>query len=289
MGNLFWIGLVGAFIALCFAFIQSRSVFKFDEGTDKMKQISMAIRKGAGAYLKRQYKTVAIIFIFIAVILALLERAGEPQLGVARTCVLAREMIEIVRGYNQKSQEAGLPTLELGIGICYQDSAPMYLVDGSQQIMISPALNESDRLSSCSRAARRVFRDVESLFNVYCVQTVDDADAAGEPDEFLLRYNIGGISLNEAAFRKLQQEISLEQHELNLPSLWDEQTVRLYSGVVPVGPGTFHNIVIREAMVPQVEPREFRLKKWSASKYYEVCTNEAIYEYVIQQSRSAGA
>ena len=72
MENLFWIGLVGAFIALSFAFIQSRRVFKFDEGTDKMKQISMAIRKGAGAYLKRQYKTVAIIFVFIAIILALL-------------------------------------------------------------------------------------------------------------------------------------------------------------------------------------------------------------------------
>lgn len=165
----------------------------------------------------------------------------------------------------------------------------MYLVDGTQQIMISPALNESDRLSSCSKATRRIFRDVESLFNVYCFQTVDDADAGGEPDEFLLRYNVGGISLNPAAFLKLQQEISLELHELSVPSLFDEGSVRLYSGVVPIGPGTFHNIVIREAYIPQIEPREFSLKKWGTSRYYEVCTNEAIYEYVAQQARGAGA
>src|SRR5207244_2218077 len=34
-----------------------------------------------------------------AIILAILEREGEPGLGVSRACVLAREIIEIVRGY----------------------------------------------------------------------------------------------------------------------------------------------------------------------------------------------
>jgi len=35
-----------------------------------------------------------------AIILAILEREGEPGLAVSRACVLAREIIEIVRGYN---------------------------------------------------------------------------------------------------------------------------------------------------------------------------------------------
>ena len=224
-----------------------------------------------------------------AVILAILEYAGEAQFGVARACGLAREIIEIVRGYNEKSKDAGLPTLELGIGICYQNSAPMYLVDGTQQIMISPALNESDRLSSCSRGARKVFKDVDSLFNVYCFQTIEDADAAGEPDEFLLRYNVGGINLNEAAFQKLRQEISLELHETPLRSVWDEGPVRLYTGMVPVNAGTFHNIVIREGLIPHVEPRHFQVKRWSTRRYYEVCTSDAIYEYAGTQARGAGA
>ena len=72
MENLFWIGIVGALIALCFALIQSRKVMKFSEGTPAMQKISAAIRKGANAYLKRQYRTVAIFFIVMAIILGVL-------------------------------------------------------------------------------------------------------------------------------------------------------------------------------------------------------------------------
>src|SRR6267154_1000901 len=56
-----------------------------------------------------------------AIILAILEREGEPGLAVSRACVLAREMIEIVRGYNQLLERAGLPGLELGVGITLQE------------------------------------------------------------------------------------------------------------------------------------------------------------------------
>jgi K(+)-stimulated pyrophosphate-energized sodium pump len=70
--NLFWIGIVGALIALCFALIQSRKVMKFSEGTPAMQKIAAAIRKGANAYLKRQYRTVAIFFIVMAIILGVL-------------------------------------------------------------------------------------------------------------------------------------------------------------------------------------------------------------------------
>ena len=51
-----------ALLALIFAFVMSRKVLKFSEGTDLMKKISLAIRKGANAYLKRQYKIVVIFF-----------------------------------------------------------------------------------------------------------------------------------------------------------------------------------------------------------------------------------
>jgi hypothetical protein len=219
-----------------------------------------------------------------AVILALFEHEGEAPLAVARASVLACEMIEIVRAYNCKSQEAGLPTLELGIGICYQDSAPMYLMDGNQQIMISPALNESDRLSSCSKSARKLFNGAEGLFNVYCFQTVEDADTGGQPDEFLMRYNVGGINLSAPAFRKLQQEISLELHEVRLPTLWDDGPVHLYSGVVAVGAGVFHNLVLRDARIPHVETRGMQLKDWTDRRYFEVCTDEEVRAFAISRS-----
>ena len=70
--NLFWLGLVGAIIALVFAIAQARKVLKFSEGTELMQNLASSIRKGANAYLKRQYTTVAKIFIIVFVILLLL-------------------------------------------------------------------------------------------------------------------------------------------------------------------------------------------------------------------------
>ena len=67
---------VGAVVALLFAFLLSRRVMKADEGTDLMKKIAGAVRKGANAYLKRQYTGVAIFFAVMFVILLILAIAG---------------------------------------------------------------------------------------------------------------------------------------------------------------------------------------------------------------------
>ena len=215
-----------------------------------------------------------------AVILALFEREGETGVGVAKTSVLAREMISIVRAYNEQSEKAGLPTLELGIGICYQDSPPMYLMDGDHRIMISKALNESDRLASCNKGARRVFDTPGHLFNIYNVQTVDDADTGGNPDEFLMRYNVGGVHINEETFSKLSTEISLEILDIELPTFWGKESVRLLTGLVPVAPEVFHRVIVREAKTPRINATDFSVKHWTDRLYYEVCTSDAIYEMV---------
>ena len=72
MENYFWVGIFGAVIALLFAYSQARKVKQYSEGTPLMQKIAAAIRKGANAYLKRQYKTVGLIFAIIAVVLAVL-------------------------------------------------------------------------------------------------------------------------------------------------------------------------------------------------------------------------
>ncbi|MCI8527347.1 MAG: sodium/proton-translocating pyrophosphatase, partial [Oscillospiraceae bacterium] len=70
--NLFWLGLVGSLIALLFAVVQAKKVLAFSEGTELMQKIAANIRKGANAYLKRQYTTVAKIFAIVFVILLVL-------------------------------------------------------------------------------------------------------------------------------------------------------------------------------------------------------------------------
>jgi len=67
--NLFWLGYVGAFAALIFALVQARKVLKFPEGNETMIKIANAIRTGANAYMKRQYRTVAIFFAAMFVVL----------------------------------------------------------------------------------------------------------------------------------------------------------------------------------------------------------------------------
>ena len=215
-----------------------------------------------------------------AIILALLEREGEPLLGVAQACVLAKEIIEVVTTYNERSRASGLPNLELGIGISFQDSAPMYLMDGARKIMISRAINESDRLSSCSKGLRQVMESYELLFNVFAFKTVEDSDTGGEPAEFLLRYNVGGIHINEAAFEKLCTEISLQAYDLEVPMIWNTNTVRVYTGLVPLGQGLFHRIVVRQGQIAHVDPRDFSLKNLTESRYFEVCVHPRIYEAI---------
>jgi hypothetical protein len=212
-----------------------------------------------------------------ALIVALLEREGEAALAVSRACVLAREIIETVRGYNQLLERSRLPTLELGTGISFQDSAPMYLMDGEDQIMISDALNESDRLSSCNKRVRKAIAGVESPFNVYAFQALSDAEAAESPDDFNLKYNLNGIRISPAAFLRLQQEISLEPCRLDLPALWGSEVFHLYRGMVPVGNDIFKKILVRSSRIPQIDPQKFSLQHWTEQNYYEVCSNPAIY------------
>ncbi len=212
-----------------------------------------------------------------AIILALLERQNQPVMAVGRACVLAREIIEIVCGYNQLLERAGLPALELGIGISFQDSPPMYLLDGEDRIMISDALNESDRLASCSKRIRKNMQRVEGSFNVYAVQTASDSDALESPDDAFLSYNVNGIRMSEAAFRQLGQEISLESCRAEMPKLWGSEEFRLSAGLVPLGGDIFRKIVVRASRVPQIDPREFSLKQWTDRWYYEICTNPAVY------------
>jgi hypothetical protein len=226
-----------------------------------------------------------------AIILAILEREGEPGLAVSRACVLAREIIEIVRGYNELMQRSGMPELELGIGITLQESAPLYLMDGEHQIMISEALNESDRLSSCNKRARKIMESQAGPFHVYVFQSADEPSASDQanPEDSVLSYNLGGIRMNQAAFRKLEQEISLVPLAVKLPpsASSDKGEYRLSSGTVPVDRDIFRKIVVRESRVPKVKLEDFSVQGWTDRTYYEVCTDPAIYA-ALEKKKAAG-
>ena len=73
---LFWIVPAASVIALLFAAIFFFNMRKAPEGTDRMKEIAGYVREGAMAYLKQQYKIVALFFVVIAVIFGVMAYFG---------------------------------------------------------------------------------------------------------------------------------------------------------------------------------------------------------------------
>ena len=76
MFNLFTIVPVCSLIALGFALFLVFKILRNDEGTKEMKEIAAAVREGAGAYLRRQYRVSAIFFAVIFALLMILSLQG---------------------------------------------------------------------------------------------------------------------------------------------------------------------------------------------------------------------
>ena len=74
MGNntLWWLAVpIGASVlAIAFAGYLARWVLAHDTGTPKMREVSDAIFDGAQAFLRRQYRTIAMLAVVAAVVIA---------------------------------------------------------------------------------------------------------------------------------------------------------------------------------------------------------------------------
>jgi len=224
-----------------------------------------------------------------AIIVAVLEREGETMLSVGRTCVLAWEIVSLLHGYNELLERSGLPQMEVGLGITYQDSPPLYLMDGEHRIMISDAINVSDRLSSCNKRVRKKVAPDAGIFQVYSVQIGGEGnhgpgneDAETGAEEMRLNYNVGGICLSEEAFKKLQQEITLSEWAVDprnpgFSGPWIDKESDYFVGTVPVANGVFRKIALRKSRIAQVDVRDLSVLRWTDRYYYEVCANPAVY------------
>ena len=204
-----------------------------------------------------------------AIILSFLEYQHAPQqwFSVARACGLARSMLRIIHANNNFARQSGLPTLELGIGICFSEEAPRYLFDADQPIMISSAIGLADRLSSCSWKLREKLQN--KIFNIEVLAYADNERDKGEKGQQQIRYNVNGILLENAAFAKLANEIRLRK----ISASFDKHQEHLYYGVYEDLAGNRHDIVIREGRVGVWENDNFTRGSADAEPYYEVVTN----------------
>lgn len=84
----FIVVLACGLFALYYAYDTSKRVFSAGTGTEEMQKIAGAIQEGAQAYLNRQYKTIAIVGVIVAVLLAW-ALSGLVALGFVLGAVLS--------------------------------------------------------------------------------------------------------------------------------------------------------------------------------------------------------
>ncbi|WP_295460912.1 hypothetical protein, partial [uncultured Thiodictyon sp.] len=222
-----------------------------------------------------------------AVILALYEYADDDGQGraVARACRLARQILEVVNQQNVRNRALGLPELELGLGISFARREPNFLYDEGRPIMISSAINQADRLSSCSGLLLRSgFLPVSPAFRVAVVRDAVIGERAG-PGRDLLNYNVNGVKLDADAFRKLQEELPLTQLHLPDPPAAD---CLFFSGGYRDDAGLTHWIELRHAPVRDWNGDTVGPVEPDRRHYFELIVDEPLAERT-RQLAAAGA
>ena len=209
-----------------------------------------------------------------ALILTILEYEGVSfhWLTVAHACGLARKILAVMDAQNAQNRAHGLPQLELGLGIAFNDEPPAYLYDDRRKIMISTAINQADRLSSCSPSVRRQLSRDASHPNRTEVLLARHETASGVDDyhDKLVRFNVNGIELDAPAFFKLKSELVL--HRVRIRDRQTKQSERYHVGRYPDLKGTTHWLVVREAPVRVWDGRSIGDEEPNGRRFYEVIT-----------------
>ncbi|WP_295445708.1 hypothetical protein [uncultured Thiodictyon sp.] len=211
-----------------------------------------------------------------AVILALYEYADDREdRAVARACQLARKILQVIDQQNVQNRALGLPELELGLGISFARREPNFLYDEGRPIMISSAINQADRLSSCSGLLLRSgFLPAHSAFRVAVVRDAVIGERAG-PGRDLLNYNVNGVKLDESAFLKLQEELPLRALRLPDP---EAAECLFFSGTYTDADGLTHWIDLRHAPVRDWNGDTVGPVEPDRRHYFELIVDESLAE-----------
>ena len=134
--NYFWVGIVGAVLAIVFAYAQSRKVMTFSEGNDTMKKIAASIRQGANAYLQRQYTTVAKVFVVVFVVLLVIAFGSDGEMlskftpfafvtGGIWSMLAGFVGMKIATNSNARTAQAASESLNKGLRVAFSSGSVM--------------------------------------------------------------------------------------------------------------------------------------------------------------------
>ena len=136
MGNslmVVWISLGGAVLSLLYAAYLAGWVSRQDAGTDKMKEVALAIREGAMAFITREYKALSVFVVIAAAIFVLINK-GPVRLVAA--AFIAGAFCSALAGFlgmrvatkaNVRTANAARTSLNKALGVAFRGGAVMGL------------------------------------------------------------------------------------------------------------------------------------------------------------------
>jgi len=137
LNYLFLIAPIGSIIALVTAWIFYKLMLKNDPGNDQMQKIALAVREGAFAYLKQQYKVVALFFLIIFVLFLVMSFGLNVQNKWVPFSFLTGGFFSALAGYfgmstatlaSNRTAQGARKSLNAGLQIAFRSGAVMGLV-----------------------------------------------------------------------------------------------------------------------------------------------------------------
>ena len=133
----FWLAPAAALLALLAAFYFYRETMSKSEGTERMKEIAAAVREGASAYIRQQYKVVGIFFLVMAGVFAFLAYGMKVQNPWVPFAFLTGGFFSALAGFlgmkmatqaSARTTHATRTSLNQGLRIAFRSGAVMGLI-----------------------------------------------------------------------------------------------------------------------------------------------------------------
>jgi K(+)-stimulated pyrophosphate-energized sodium pump len=135
--SIFWIIPAASVLALVFAWWFYRQMKKESEGTERMAEIALYVRKGASSYLKQQYKVVALVFAVLVVVFAVMAFGFDLQNRWVPIAFLTGGVFSGLAGFfgmktathaSARTANAARRSLNSGLKVAFRSGAVLGLV-----------------------------------------------------------------------------------------------------------------------------------------------------------------
>ncbi len=137
LGLLWLITPLGAAVALVFAWVFHRQMKAANPGNDRMQQIAAAVRKGAMAYLRQQYKVVGQVFVVLVIVLSIMAFVFGIQHWLVPFAFLTGGLFSGLCGWlgmntatqaSSRTAQAASENLNRGLQVAFRSGAVMGFV-----------------------------------------------------------------------------------------------------------------------------------------------------------------